>query len=155
MKNLQLVMTARQPIPLTDAQRMAASSVFAKRKLHPCSIVQEHVQSACTDWSDVCPPRCSKKWRARFAASSVVSAEKLAEFDSGKCPRCLAICACKRCLVKRSLLACGGPPRFSQDQDAAFALHTLAVLKPHIDDFKAARSAEVQHFTHDTPVAGW
>lgn len=87
--------------------------------------------------------RCAKKWRDRFVASPAVSAEKLAEFDEGSCPACLAICACKKCMSSRSLKAGGGPPRFTPAQQREFAVHTLAMLKPHLDNFKATRSAEV------------
>ncbi len=87
--------------------------------------------------------RCAKKWRDRFVKSPIVSAEKLARFDHGICPACLAICACKKCMNKRSLKVGGGRPCFSEAQQQKFAVHTLAVLKPHLDNFKAARSVEV------------
>jgi len=38
----------------------------------------------------------------------------------------------------------GAAPVFAKSQEEQFALHTLAVLKPHIDEFLAARDAEVQ-----------
>jgi len=68
---------------------------------------------------------------------------QLAQFDQGWCPRCLGICACKRCLDKPSPVVGGAAPAFAESQEKAFALHTLAVLKPHIDDFLVARDAEV------------
>ena len=43
----------------------------------------------------------------------------------------------------RSLKVGGGKPRFTQAQQQDFALHTLIMLKPHLDMFKAARSVEV------------
>ena len=50
---------------------------------------------------------------------------------------------------KRSLKVGGGRPCFSEAQQREFAVHTLAVLKPHLDNFKAARSVEVR--MHDIP----
>ncbi len=87
--------------------------------------------------------RCAKKWRDRFAKSPCVSAEKLARFDQGVCPACLAICACKKCMNKRSLKVGGGRPCFSEAQQRDFAVHTLAVLKPHLDIFRSVRAEEV------------
>ena len=54
----------------------------------------------------------------------------------------MGICACKRCLVKAAPAAGGAAPVFSSAQEKTFALHMLAVLRPHIADFTAARDAE-------------
>ncbi|DBA92514.1 hypothetical protein WJX77_004178 [Trebouxia sp. C0004] len=88
--------------------------------------------------------RCAKKWRDRFVKSLVVSHEKLARFDHGICPACLAICACKKCMNNCSLKVGGGRPFFSEAQQREFVVHTLAMLKPHLDTFKAARSVELK-----------
>ena len=48
----------------------------------------------------------------------------------------------------RSLKVGGGKPRFTQAQQQDFALHTLIMLKPHLDMFKAARSVEVSAFCY-------
>lgn len=77
---------------------------------------------------------------------------QLALFDKGHCPRCLGICACKRCLSKPSPAVGGAAPAFAKHQEQQFALHTLAVLKPHIADFLAARDAEVK-LTHSSAGA--
>lgn len=69
---------------------------------------------------------------------------QLALFDQGWCAKCLGICACKRCLTKPSPAVAGAAPVFAKSQEEEFALHTLAVLKPHLDEFLAARDAEVQ-----------
>ncbi len=45
---------------------------------------------------------------------------------------------------KRSLKVGGGRPCFSEAQQRDFAVHLLAVLKPHLDDYKIARSVEVR-----------
>lgn len=39
----------------------------------------------------------------------------------------------------------GAAPAFADDQEKEFALHVLAVLKPHVDDFLKARDEEVRH----------
>ena len=88
--------------------------------------------------------RCALKWRQRFESSHAVTPAQLALFDQGWCATCLGICACKRCLTKPSPAVGGAAPVFAKSQEEQFALHTLAVLKPHIDDFLAARDAEVQ-----------
>ncbi len=88
--------------------------------------------------------RCALKWRQRFESSYAVTPAQLALFDKGWCAKCLGICACKRCLTKPSPAVGGAAPVFAKSQEKAFALHTLAVLQPHIDEFLAARDAEVQ-----------
>jgi len=88
--------------------------------------------------------RCALKWRQRFESSHAVTPAQLAQFDQGWCAKCLGICACKRCLTKPSPAVGGAAPVFAKCQEEQFALHTLAVLKPHIDEFLAARDAEVQ-----------
>ena len=88
--------------------------------------------------------RCALKWRQRFESSYAVTPAQLARFDQGCCAKCLGICACKRCLTKPSPAVGGAAPVFAKSQEEEFALHTLAVLKPHIDEFLAARDAEVQ-----------
>ena len=88
--------------------------------------------------------RCALKWRQRFESSYAVTPAQLARFDQGCCAKCLGICACKRCLTKPSPAVGGAAPVFAKSQEEQFALHTLAVLKPHIDEFLAARDAEVQ-----------
>ena len=90
-----------------------------------------------------CGCRCARKWRNKFTASAAVTSQQVAKYDSGWCPRCLGVCACKRCLVKPAQVVGGAAPVFSKAQEQAFALHTLAVLRPHIADFIAARDAEV------------
>ncbi len=87
--------------------------------------------------------RCALKWRQRFESSYAVTPAQLAQFDQGWCAKCLGICACKRCLTKPSPAVGGAAPVFAKSQEEQFALHTLAVLKPHIDEFLAARDAEV------------
>ena len=51
-------------------------------------------------------------------------------------------------MAKRHMKAGGGQPRFTQAQQQEFALHSLAVMKPHLDKFKAARASEVSFAPH-------
>ncbi|KAL3160540.1 hypothetical protein ABBQ32_010839 [Trebouxia sp. C0010 RCD-2024] len=96
--------------------------------------------------------RCARKWRERFVASSAITPEQVASFDQGWCPRCLGICACKRCLVKAAAVVGGAAPVFSSAQEKAFALHMLAVLRPHIAEFTAARDAEIVEGNNGKPA---
>ncbi|KAL0045073.1 hypothetical protein WJX82_007369 [Trebouxia sp. C0006] len=95
---------------------------------------------------------CALKWRQRFESSYAVTPAQLARFDQGCCAKCLGICACKRCLTKPSPAVGGAAPVFAKSQEEQFALHTLAVLKPHIDEFLAARDAEVAVGNDGQPV---
>ncbi|KAA6427483.1 MAG: hypothetical protein FRX49_02146 [Trebouxia sp. A1-2] len=95
---------------------------------------------------------CALKWRQRFESSYAVTPAQLALFDQGWCAKCLGICACKRCLTKPSPAVAGAAPVFAKSQEEEFALHTLAVLKPHLDEFLAARDAEVAVGNDGQPV---
>ena len=77
-------------------------------------------------------------------AALEVTSEQLARFDLGWCPRCLGICACKRCINKPCAVVGGGAPVFDHKQRREFATHMLAVLKPHVDAYLAARDEEVR-----------
>lgn len=74
--------------------------------------------------------------------SKVITPEQVEKYNQGWCPRCLGICACRKCLNKAAQVVGGAAPVFSAEQEKAFALHMLAVLRPHIADFTAARDAE-------------
>lgn len=86
---------------------------------------------------------CSHKWRAKYATTPQVTEEQLAKFDKGWCPKCLGICACKRCMSKPCNTVGGGAPVFDELQRREFATHMLAVLKPHVDAYLTARDEEV------------
>lgn len=45
--------------------------------------------------------------------------------------------------MKAAPVVGGGAPVFSSAQEKAFAVHMLAVLRPHIAEFTSARDAEV------------
>ena len=86
--------------------------------------------------------RCARKWRDKYVESKAITQEQVDRYDQGWCPRCLGICACRKCLNKAAVVVGGAAPVFSLKQEKAFALHMLAVLRPHIADFTAARDAE-------------
>ena len=86
--------------------------------------------------------RCARKWRDRYVESKAITQQQVDRYDQGWCPRCLGICACSKCLNKAAPAVGGAAPVFSSKQEKAFALHMLAVLRPHIADFTAARDAE-------------
>ncbi|KAL3151375.1 hypothetical protein ABBQ38_013204 [Trebouxia sp. C0009 RCD-2024] len=109
-------------------------------------------QSTDADCKTTLCMKCARKWRERFVASSAITAEQVASFDQGWCPRCLGICACKRCLVKAAPVVGGGAPVFSSAQEKAFAVHMLAVLRPHIAEFTSARDAEIAEGNNGKPA---
>ncbi|KAL0039988.1 hypothetical protein WJX79_001647 [Trebouxia sp. C0005] len=116
---------------------------------HRCQKDQVSSKGACcASWCS----GCALKWRQRFESSYAVTPAQLALFDQGWCAKCLGICACKRCLTKPSPAVAGAAPVFAKSQEEEFALHTLAVLKPHLDEFLAARDAEVAVGNDGQPV---
>lgn len=133
-------------------QRLESSSLGLIQWMYQCcnascSSLHLELYKSCIPSQGPYRCRCALKWRRRFESSYAVTPAQLALFDQGHCPRCLGICACKRCLSKPSPAVGGAAPAFAKHQEQQFALHTLAVLKPHIADFLAARDAEVK-LTH-------